>query len=54
MGFYRAYENPCHGVGPAGVRVNAICPGSVDGDRTQRVLDMESVASSQDRAILRA
>ncbi len=31
-------------LGPHGVRVNAICPGSVEGDRMERVLANESVA----------
>ena len=32
-------------LGPFGVRVNAICPGSVDGQRLKAILDMESKAS---------
>lgn len=32
-------------LGPAGVRVNAICPGAVTGDRMDRVVAMESAAS---------
>lgn len=32
-------------LGPAGVRVNAICPGAVEGDRMDRVVAMESAAS---------
>lgn len=32
-------------LGPAGVRVNAICPGAVEGDRMERVLANESAAS---------
>jgi NAD(P)-dependent dehydrogenase (short-subunit alcohol dehydrogenase family) len=32
-------------LGPAGVRVNAIAPGAVEGDRMERVLANESAAS---------
>ena len=32
-------------LGDYGVRVNAICPGAVSGDRMKRVLSMESKAS---------
>ncbi|GGF72763.1 NAD(P)-dependent dehydrogenase, short-chain alcohol dehydrogenase family [Mameliella alba] len=32
-------------LGPAGIRVNAICPGAVEGDRMDRVVAMESAAS---------
>ena len=31
-------------LGPCGIRVNAICPGDVEGDRIQRVIDMEATA----------
>ena len=36
-------------LGPDGVRVNAICPGAVEGDRMERVLAME--AASSDKSI---
>jgi NAD(P)-dependent dehydrogenase (short-subunit alcohol dehydrogenase family) len=32
-------------LGPAGVRVNAICPGAVEGSRMERVLEKEASAS---------
>jgi NAD(P)-dependent dehydrogenase (short-subunit alcohol dehydrogenase family) len=35
-------------LGPFGVRVNAICPGAVEGDRMERVLQNEAAAKSQD------
>jgi len=31
-------------LGPRGVRVNAICPGAVEGDRMERVIEMEAAA----------
>ncbi len=34
-------------LGPFGIRVNAICPGAVEGDRMERVLAMESAASGR-------
>jgi NAD(P)-dependent dehydrogenase (short-subunit alcohol dehydrogenase family) len=34
-------------LGPVGVRVNAICPGAVEGDRMERVLAMESASSGR-------
>ncbi|MEM7732598.1 MAG: SDR family oxidoreductase [Pseudomonadota bacterium] len=41
-------------LGPAGVRVNAIAPGAVEGDRMERVLSNESAASGQPVEDLRA
>ncbi|MEO0772241.1 MAG: SDR family oxidoreductase [Pseudomonadota bacterium] len=41
-------------LGPAGVRVNAIAPGAVEGDRMERVLANESAASGQAVEDLRA
>lgn len=41
-------------LGPAGVRVNAICPGAVEGDRMDRVVAMEAAASSAPEADVRA
>ncbi len=41
-------------LGPHGVRVNAICPGSVEGDRMDRVLANEARATGLDEAALRA
>ncbi len=35
-------------LGPYGVRVNAICPGAVEGDRMERVLKNEAAAKNQD------
>ena len=41
-------------LGPHGVRVNAICPGSVEGDRMDRVLANEAKATGLTEADLRA
>lgn len=41
-------------LGPHGVRVNAICPGSVEGDRMDRVLANEARATGLSEAELRA
>ncbi len=41
-------------LGPAGVRVNAICPGAVEGDRMDRVVAMESRASGKPEDEVRA
>lgn len=35
-------------LGPYGVRVNAICPGAVEGDRMERVLKNEAAVKNQD------
>ena len=41
-------------LGPHGVRVNAICPGSVEGDRMDRVLAKEAKATGLTEAEMRA
>jgi NAD(P)-dependent dehydrogenase (short-subunit alcohol dehydrogenase family) len=41
-------------LGPAGVRVNAICPGAVDGARMERVVAMEAGARGVSEAEVRA
>lgn len=41
-------------LGPAGVRVNAICPGAVEGDRMDRVVAMEAAASGKTHDAVRA
>ncbi|MEC3860588.1 SDR family oxidoreductase [Mesobacterium sp. TK19101] len=41
-------------LGPAGVRVNAICPGAVEGDRMERVVAMEAAASGKSPDEVRA
>jgi NAD(P)-dependent dehydrogenase (short-subunit alcohol dehydrogenase family) len=40
-------------LGPAGIRVNAIAPGAVEGDRMARVLAAEAAASGRSEAELR-
>ena len=40
-------------LGPAGVRVNAICPGAVEGPRMERVLAKQSAASGKDAEQIR-
>ena len=40
-------------LGPAGVRVNAIAPGAVEGDRMERVVAMEAAASGLSEAEVR-
>lgn len=41
-------------LGPAGIRVNAIAPGAVEGDRMDRVVAMEAKASDRPEADVRA
>ncbi|KNG95528.1 SDR family oxidoreductase [Pseudaestuariivita atlantica] len=41
-------------LGPVGVRVNAICPGAVEGDRMERVLEREAQAGGRDKEEVRA
>jgi NAD(P)-dependent dehydrogenase (short-subunit alcohol dehydrogenase family) len=41
-------------LGPYGVRVNAICPGAVEGDRMVRVIAAEAALRGRDEAELRA
>lgn len=40
--------------GPAGVRVNALCPGAVEGDRMDRVILAEAAATGKTEAQIRA
>lgn len=40
-------------LGPAGVRVNAIAPGAVEGERMERVVEMEARASGKSEAEVR-
>lgn len=41
-------------LGPSGVRVNAICPGAVEGERMERMLANQSHASGKDTEQIRA
>ena len=41
-------------LGPAGVRVNAICPGAVEGERMERMLANQSRASGRNADTIRA
>jgi NAD(P)-dependent dehydrogenase (short-subunit alcohol dehydrogenase family) len=41
-------------LGPQGVRVNAICPGAVEGPRMDRVVAMEALAQGRSEAEVRA
>ena len=41
-------------LGPAGIRVNAICPGAIEGDRMDRVITAEAQARGLDAAEVRA
>lgn len=40
-------------LGPAGVRVNAICPGAVEGERMERMLRNQAAASGKDAETIR-
>lgn len=40
--------------GPRGIRVNAVCPGAVDGPRMDRVIAAEARATGRDPAVIRA
>jgi len=41
-------------LGPHGIRVNAICPGAVEGDRMDRVVAMEAAARGETEDAIRA
>ena len=41
-------------LGPYGIRVNALCPGAVEGDRMERVISREAQAHGLDKEELRA
>ncbi|WP_343069907.1 SDR family oxidoreductase [Jannaschia sp. Os4] len=41
-------------LGPHGIRVNAICPGAVEGERMERVVAMEAAARGADPEAIRA
>jgi NAD(P)-dependent dehydrogenase (short-subunit alcohol dehydrogenase family) len=41
-------------LGPFGIRVNAVCPGSVEGERIDRVIESESAARGISAEALRA
>lgn len=41
-------------LGPCGIRVNAICPGAVEGDRMDRVVAMEATARNETEEAIRA
>lgn len=41
-------------LGPAGIRVNALCPGAVEGERMEAVMAKEVVASGQSREAVHA
>ena len=40
-------------LGPVGVRVNVICPGSIEGARMQRVIQAEAAHQQIDEAVIR-
>jgi len=39
---------------PFGIRVNAVCPGPIEGDRIEQVMDMHAAAEGRSRAEVRA
>lgn len=39
---------------PHGIRVNAVCPGPIEGDRIEQVMDMHAAAEKRTRAEVRA
>jgi NAD(P)-dependent dehydrogenase (short-subunit alcohol dehydrogenase family) len=40
-------------LGPFGIRANAVCPGSIDGPRMDRVIAAEAVARGTSEAVVR-
>ncbi len=54
MGGDRADEDGGDGAGPFGIRANAICPGSVNGPRIDRVFEAEAAAKGMTPEAVRA